>query len=136
MVDEIRMVIQWAVATADEENTIAEEKTATAVKVEMTKVALDEATEATDRYSRLAELTRTRGIIPLTAPWFHTMEPSRRMNSSVLRKGVEDRPEEDLAEVCTDEEAEVENLDDRKEKKRQVLALVQGEPKNGIPETQ
>jgi len=133
------MVIQGAVTTADEEKTIAEEETATAVAVQMTKVALDEATEAIDRYSRLAELTRTRRIIPLMAPWFHTMEPSRQMNSSVLRKGVEDRPEEALAEVRTDEEAEEaeeENLDDRKEKKRQVLALVQGEPKNGIPETQ
>ena len=50
------------------------------------------------------------------------------MNSSVLRKGVEDRPEEALAEVRTDEEAEEaeeENSYDRKEKKRQVLALVE-----------
>ena len=51
----------------------------------------------------------------------------------MLRKGKEDRPEEALAKVHTGEEAEQEEA--RKEKKRQVLAMVHSEPIKGIPET-
>ena len=45
------------------------ETTATAEEVVMTKVALDEATVATAKSSRLAVTTRTRGMIP------HLIEP-------------------------------------------------------------
>ena len=115
MNDVIRMDIQGDVATAGEEDTTAVEETATAVEVEMTKATLDEATAATARYSRLAEPTRTRRMIPhLTEPWFHTMGANRRMSSFALRRGVEDRLEEASAEVRTDEEAE-EEADFRKE---------------------
>ena len=111
----IRMDIQGDVATAGEEDTTGVEETATAVEVEMTKAALDEATAATARYSKLAEPTRTRRMIPhLTEPWFHTMGASQQMSSSAMRRGVEDRLEEALAEVRTDEEAE-EEADFRKE---------------------
>ena len=61
------------------------------------------------------------------------MGASRRTNSSVLQKGVEDRPEEALAEVGMDEEAEEEEV--RRQKKRQVFAMVHSEPIKGIPET-
>ena len=44
------------------------------------------------------------------------MGASRRMNSSVLRKGVEDMPEEALAEVRTDKKAEEEDQVVRKRK--------------------
>ena len=138
--------IQGDVDAADKVDTIAGETitivatTATAVGMVTTKVATDVAMAATTRYSRPTMMTKTRGTIPqMIKPWSRTMGESQRTSSSVLRKDVEDKPEEALAEVRTDEEAEEaegENLDNRKEKKRQVLALVQGKPKNGIPETQ
>ena len=69
MHDAGRTGIQGAETMAGKEDMIAEEETATAVEVVMTKVALDEATAVTARYSRLAVTTRTRGMIPrLTEP--------------------------------------------------------------------
>ena len=74
MHDAGRMGIQGAETMAGKEDMIAEEETATAVEVVMTKVDLDEAAAATDRYSRLAVTTRTRGMTPqMIDLWSHTM---------------------------------------------------------------
>ena len=114
--DAIQMDIQGGVAVVAKEDTTAGETItikvtmATAKEVVMTKVDMGVATAATARYSWLAVTTRTREMIPRTTEqWYHTMEASQQTNSSVLRKGVEDRPEEALAEVRTDKEAEDED---------------------------
>ena len=110
------------------------EAMATAEQVVTTNMTLDEDTAATARFSRPAMTTKIRGMLPqLIEPWSHTMGSNRKTNSFVLRRGVEDRPEEALVEVRTDEEAEEEEA--RREEKRQVFALVHSEPIKGIPET-
>ena len=58
-----RMGIQGAETMAGKDDMIAEEEMAMAVEVVMTNAALDEATAAIARYSRLAVMTRTRGMI-------------------------------------------------------------------------
>ena len=134
------MEVAGEVVTTVEETIIIVATTAMTMGIITLTAATGVATMATVKFSRLAVTIRIKGMIPpMIEPWSHTMEGSQQTNSSVLRKDVEGRPEEALAEVRTDEEAEEaeeENLDNRKEKKRQVLALVQGKPKNGIPETQ
>ena len=108
--------------------------TATAVGMVMTKVATDVAMAATTRYSRPTMMTKTRGTIPqMIKLWSRTMGDSQQTNSSVLRKDEEGRPEDALAEVSTEEEDEEDNI--RKEKKRQVFALVHSEPSKGIHKT-
>ena len=82
---------------ATEEDTTADVATATAEAVVTTRVALDEDTAATAKSSRPAVTTRIREMIPqLIGPWSHTIGASRRTNSFVLRRVVEDRPEEAL----------------------------------------
>ena len=125
---------------ADKVDTIAGETitivatTATAVGMVTTKVATDVAMAATTRYSRPTMMTKTRGTIPqMIKSWSRTMGDSQQTNSFVLRKDEEGRPEDALAEVRTEEEDEEDNI--RKEKKRQVFALVHSEPSKGIHKT-
>ena len=108
--------------------------TATAVGMVTTKVATDVAMAATTRYSRPTMMTKTRGTIPqMIKSWSCTMGDSQQTNSFVLRKDEEGRPEDALAEVRTEEEDEEDNI--RKEKKRQVFALVHSELSKGIHNT-
>ena len=67
--------------------------------------AVDMAMAANVKSSRLAVTIRIKGMIPqMIESWSHTMGDSPRTNSSMLRKDMEDMPEEALDEVHTDEE--------------------------------
>ena len=130
------MEVAGEVVTTVEELIVIVATTAMTMGIITLTAATGVATMATVKFSRLAVTIRIKGMIPpMIEPWSHTMEGSQQTNSSVLRKDVEGRPEEALAEVCTDKEDEEEEVRKDASKERQVLALVNSETVKGIPET-
>ena len=97
------------VVTSPEETIAIKAETALTAAVGITGVE----TAATVRSSRPAATIRTiKGmILRMVDPWSHTMEDSQRTNRSMLCKDVEDRPEEALVKVRTDEEDKEDELE-------------------------